>query len=344
MGGNALKQFGMKTRRVDKVEYESICLEIISVIANDCPEVAPIRTYHSKETFGDADILYTAVEPFTVEYIKEKFNPTHVYKNGDVISFDYCNFQIDMIFAPYEEFWYAYGYFGDNDISGNLVGKIAHKFGLKHGHNGLTLPLRDGDNIFDTIVVNLDFEQTLRLLDLDVKTWKEGFDTLEDGFNWVSKSRYFDPDAYKLENLNHIAKVRDKKRVTYNAFLTYCDNWSKNNVRNERVKFAKDKTAYLPWIFNCFPSTNFTPGAEERFNSSMEKLALVKLAGTKFNGNIVSEITGLTGKELGQFMAFVKVNKQLSPHFVIAKSTESIKNMVEYEYGIFVKNKNGITQ
>jgi hypothetical protein len=82
---------------------------------------------------------------------------------------------------------------------------------------------------------------------LDSNRYKEGFDELSDIFEFVSKSPYFNPDKYKLENISSKGRVRDKKRTTYQEFLKYCDTLTgKYWVSNE------DKTVYLEHIFFHF--------------------------------------------------------------------------------------------
>jgi DNA polymerase/3'-5' exonuclease PolX len=105
--------------------------------------------YNNKESFGDMDILYSTYDNKSIN--KNAFNfifaPTEIVQNTNVISLDYKQLQIDFIHIKEDEFDYALNYFGNNDL-GNLIGKIARQFVLKHGHNGLILPLRDGNNIF----------------------------------------------------------------------------------------------------------------------------------------------------------------------------------------------------
>lgn len=76
MGGNALKN--IETRRYQAEEYFRVAEKAINTLTNnyDLERVELIRSYREKESFGDADILYTTIndEPLP----KTKFN-------GDIV-------------------------------------------------------------------------------------------------------------------------------------------------------------------------------------------------------------------------------------------------------------------
>lgn len=324
MGGNALKKFGVETRRVDAKEYDVLCNQVLRELG-DCSRACIIPAYHAKETFGDMDVLYVRDTKYTETEIRDIFSPSAIYSNGDVISFDVDGFQIDLIHTTSDLFNYSRVYFSYNDIAGDLVGKIAHKFGLKHGHDGLWLPIRDGDNIFKNVSVSIDWVTVFDFLDLDVGRYVRGFDTLEEGFDWVSKSVYFDPEAYKLENLNHIAKVRDRKRTTYRTFLEYCEKLPPK----ERFEFNKDKSVYLSRIFERFH------GAEERYNLAIMELAHQKYVRTLLNGDMVSEMTHLVDRELGMFMRYLRDVPELNKYRIVLLSQNKICDIIDREYNVW---------
>ena len=181
-----------------------------------------IPSYNDKKSFGDMDIIYATYNdvPLEVEVFIELFKPKEIVRNSNVISLEYKEFQIDFIHSPKEEYDYALSYFSYNDIS-NLIGKLSRRFGLKHGHNGLRLPLRDGDNMIGEITLTLDHNRTLAFLGLDVEQFNKGFDNLDEIFSFVAASPHYNPDDYKLENISSAGRVRDKKRETYQKFLKF---------------------------------------------------------------------------------------------------------------------------
>ena len=96
--------------------------------------------------------------------------------------------------------------------------------------------------------------------------------------------------------MSHQARVRDRKRLTYQKFLRWVNDPANRIPENETVPKAQLRKEWLERAFATFP------GFKERFDSAIEKMAKIRQANEKFNGNLVRELTGLEGKELGEFM------------------------------------------
>lgn len=323
MGGNALAPFGAK--RVSKAEAEKQ-LEILQgflLKASGSDDLTfrfePIKAYREKADFGDLDIL-VSIKPGQV---MELLSATPLagqpsIRNGSVVSVGMPLdggglLQVDLISAPEHEFYFSSGYFAWNDL-GNLVGRIAHKMGIKLGHDGLWLPLRDGTNLFDEILLTQDFGEALDFLGFDSERWHAGFDNVEQIYDYVSKGTRFNPDIYNLDNRNHTARVRDKKRPVYTGFLTWMDARPELN----RFEWNPDKSVYLPEIFEGFPKS------KEQHTASLAKLQKAAEAKTKFNGEIVSSHTGLSGKDLGSFIAEFKKTRAEFMEDILSKTDDEI--------------------
>lgn len=297
MGGNALKN--TETRRYALDEYlrvASLVTVKLSSLQNVCKSYV-IPHVRDKQTFGDLDVLYSTWSEANVrsDSIQRMFESNEIVKNGEVISFNVEELQVDIIHSSHLSLNYALNYFSWND-AGNLLGRLFKCFNLKHGHKGLVLPLRDGDNKFADIPLTLNHDDALKFVELDPEIFNRGFDNLEQLFSYVSSSPYYNPDFYKLENLNTIARVRDKKRETYNKFLAFGETYCGPVFTD----FHKDKSKYLDTIFATFPH------AYAKFEEANVKLAARKFLRQKFNGDIVAELTGLSGKKLGAFMQHLR--------------------------------------
>lgn len=330
MGGNCIKN--AHTRRYDADEYYSLCDDVIRKISfgdNTWLSVEVIPSYRNKESFGDMDILYSTFteKPFTKNKIHEMFPESkEIVVNTNVTSFEYEEFQIDLIHVRNDIIDYALNYFSFSDL-GNLIGRIAHRFGLKHGHNGLFLPLRDGDNKFAEILLTDDYSTALKFLDLDPNRFKQGFDDLEDMFEYVTSSKWFHPDSYDLAELSHMHRTRDRKRVTYQKFLEYIKDWS-----GEVIPRRPNKQDYMEEIFDFFP------GAREQFRQVMADLAMKKMAKEKFNGDVVSEITGLVDRELGEFMKTLRNLFWFRPENLIYSTDSQIRERIEAHFKKWTEN------
>ena len=304
MGGNALKQIGITTRRYDKAEYEAISKEVIASLQSCYLSSVSIPSYRNKETFGDLDLLVLKVTPWSpdlVEGISKYIKSKGYVINGSVVSIEYKDFQVDLIACPEDYFDFSHKYYSYNDL-GNLVGRVAHKLGLKFGHDGLSYIYRtDNDTrVLGTFVLTTDFLDALHFLGFDTIAYLRGFDSLEDIYKFTASSPYFNPAIYQLDNRNHAARIRDKKRSTYMGFLKWLEEPKQQSL--PAFEWNKDKTAYLPKLFNYFARESF----EAWYNERTEEEKLRKQFADKFNGELVSEWLGLEGSRLGEVLKEVK--------------------------------------
>ncbi len=322
MGGLALKN--IQTVRLDAPSYFCLTGKVLNQLKLTflgC-RVDLIPAYKTKKDFGDADFLVESSDiSFDIrERIQNTFLPKQIVKNSNVWSFDVENFQIDIILTAPRYYNASLNYFSYNDLS-NLEGRLFHKLGLKHGHDGLKYIVRDGTTERDEIELSLDVKEFLPLVGLDYNKRASGFDSLEDIFEYVSSSPYFNPDIYLLENRNHISRVRDKKRKTYQEFLKWCEL---NKSRLNSFVFEDNKDRYLPLIIATFP--NF----KSQYDKIQENIQKQKERAAKFNGNMVKELLSIEGKELGGFISNFKksrepFNKYLDAHTKLDMICEILK-------------------
>lgn len=306
MGGKALNIYGVFTERKSTPEYTKIVSEIKTQINDDfygLLETHAITSYHTKEDHGDLDLLIKNNPNELIMdykgYIQDTFNPRAINHNANVYSFDYKNFQIDFILINKDNWEIAKTYYS-YDPAGNIMGKVFHKFNLSYGWKGLEYRFRNfnGKNS-KNISISKDPYKIFEFGGYDYDEFLKGFDTLEKIFEYTINNEYFSPEIFQFENLRHIDKKRNRKRVSYNIFLEYIN---KKNIKS-RYEFHKDKTVYLKHINMFFP--------EAKLLEKLEKLKLEdeknKLLSSKFNGNIIMEyIPQLSGKSLGETISNFK--------------------------------------
>lgn len=334
MGGNALKS--VSTRRCDRSEFDDISNELVGILKNDFTKVKVPTFYKSKETFGDIDIIVSIDGINMREYITKKFKPNEIFHNGNCYSFDYKNIQIDIITTSDEDFDTTYNYMCGNDV-GNLIGKIAHGFGLKYGQRGLVYPHHFKDQHIGDILISKDYQKIFYFLGLNHYKWLEGFNTLEDIFRFISESAFFNHTMFELDSLNKINRDRDKKRNTYVSFL----NWMHENVSNKEheYQFYKDKTKYILDIDANFPEAELIKHIR-RLEYEKCKSLYVR---SKFSAGKISEIYGYEGKELGNIFASFK--KYIEDVFDTNYDNYILEHDEKFLYGIFeiyiktIKNK-----
>ncbi|ABC30733.1 hypothetical protein HCH_04017 [Hahella chejuensis KCTC 2396] len=339
MGGNALKDHG--AQRLSAAEAlrigEKARRAIQALQSNDgAPVRAEIVTaYRNKETYGDIDMVVSdsVKRDFGNASMSELLGnvlgggqPLPFIANGGVASFGAPLeqggvFQVDLLYTPASQFDFALSYFSWND-AGNLIGRVAHKMGMKFGHNGLWLPFREGDYLFTEVLVTRDFDKAVRFLGFDIARWRQGFDDLIQLYQFISASKYFDKDIYLLENRSHNARVRDAKRPTYTGFL----KWLREAYAGDDFKdWPACKAAWLPQIFAAFPE------AEAEWRVAEADLSRQREIKRKFNGELVSSLSGLTGTELGALMQQVRhsfMDKNAFESFILSASESEMEKLV----------------
>jgi hypothetical protein len=214
MGGSAMKHTGVE--RKDAKEYFEIAKDVLALAPHFASKYAIIPSYFEKESFGDLDCL-VVVDRNVVnlkETLNSLFKPTDIQKNGEVWSFDYKKLQIDVICSNDRLFNCSLHYYSYNDVS-NLIGRVANKMGLKYGHKGLTLPVRTSNtNLIGNVELSIEPKEIMEFLGYDYDRFNQGFKNLEEIFQYVTTSPYFDKTAFSEENLNHVNRVRNRLIVS----------------------------------------------------------------------------------------------------------------------------------
>lgn len=305
MGGNALK--AVKTRRYAADEYCVLRDTVLTTLRNRYPNrrIEDIRAYRAKPSFGDLDVLFEA-DNFTDDVYKmleELFQPKQIVKNSSVWSFEFNEFQVDLIFTTKKMFTSSANYFAWNDL-GNLMGRVAHKLGFKYGHDGLSFMVRDGTHQYAEIHVSSDIVEILKFLKYDPSRFLQGFDTLEEIFQFAASSEYFNKEIYSLDNRNHASRIRDKKRKTYTEFLSWIE--TAENLPAYPWADLKEVGGYQYKEVFIKRAFEFFPDFKENYNATMASFNTWQIAKSKFNGQIVSRLTGLIDKQLGEFIVVLK--------------------------------------
>lgn len=310
MGGKALKN--TQTQRLDKPAFERVSGQVVEGLRTAFPtaRVDVIPAYFTKADFGDLDVLVTSEDVHEHgggealnELAVRRFHATELFKNGNVLSFDYRasaqqtepGFQVDVITMPRVSYDFALCYFSFNDL-GNLIGRTAHKQGASFGHDGLWYYFRDGDYKFREVLLTRDYDLALRYLGYEPARFHQGFADLEAIFEYVSGSEFFNRSIFLLENRNYQSRVRDRKRKTYTEFLKWCE------ARPDlpAYPYPSDKAEWLPRMFHWFPEFR------QQYDQAVRDLATQRAVKERFNGELVGAMTGLQDKALGMLMKHFK--------------------------------------
>lgn len=303
MGGNALSRTSV---RLTRKNYERVAARVVARLKALYPgnRVCAIESYRAKADFGDLDVLVesTGYDPYRAA---QALGAVEVARNGPVTSVGLVVrpevpelegnvFQVDLVRTESQAFEFAMGYFGRAD-AGNLLGRLYHACGLALRHDGLFYYVRageHGEHKLCEIALTRSFDQALAFMGYDPAVFARGFDTAQDVYRYVASSPFFNPGVFLLENRNAKARVRDRKRVMYMQFLKFCEAYPELPA----FAFPEDKKAWLARIVEFFPHF------QEEYDKAQADLAEQRAVKAKFNGERVSQLTGLQGKELGRLM------------------------------------------
>jgi hypothetical protein len=339
MGGRALKN--TFTRRYTKQEFEDVSAELLETIRASFDRADTPLYYHNKETFGDIDIIVdngdnTKALSGIRNYINTVFKPNEIFHNGNCYSFDYKEVQVDFMCIPSEDYDSNYHYLAFNDL-GNYIGRIAHRLGLKYGQEGLWYNhYLKGQNL-GRVMISKDYREIFKFLDLDYDRWLEGFDELEDTFEFALTSKYFDSQMFQLDSLNRINRERNLKRASYMSFLDWIGKNHPNVVGDyldgpKEDARASDNTnkSLIKTVNAKFPEANFTLKIKEIEYEEAKKAYI----NAKFNGSMVMNIYGLKGKEIGDALKHFKREIEKEGYafddYILSESQENIFEQFEY--------------
>lgn len=333
MGGNALN---IKTIRLGKEQYLLLEKEVINKLGKIFNnKVSSIPYYNDKESFGDMDLLVEKPKPSDLKkLLSDLFNSKDYYFNSDIVSFEYKDFQIDLIFTDKEIFDSSLFYFSYNDLN-NLLGCIYRShFNLKFGYNGLAYPLRYKDGLVnENIIVSRDRREIYEFIGLDYERYLKGFDTLYEIFDYVISSKYFNHEFFAYSNLDAANRTRNKKRKTYQEFLSYLKE--KGYDLNHSITKLKTTDRYLEYIDGYFKGSDIINNINH-IKFEFEENQKIK---EKFSGAIIMDlIPEIKGKELGAFIKYFKKNfetEEVFSKFVKEQNSHYIKDLILEMYGFF---------
>lgn len=324
MGGLALKN--TFTRRYQRDEFEHLWVEMSAILTKTFKDFSMPRFFHSKESFGDMDIILS-MEGFNQnmrEYIEETFAPNEIFHNGHSWSFDYKELQVDFITCASENYNAHEHYFAFNDL-GNFIGRIAQSIGLKYGQEGLWYNHFFKDQKVGKIIVSQDYPRIFEFLDLDYEQFCKGFDSLEEIFEYVTKSKFFSGHMYQLDQLNRINRERNLKRASYMSFLEFIDEKVPLNAEFNQDFTDSIKENIIKIAADTFPESNIITEVRRLEYEECKKL----YASSKFNGHIAMEKYGISGAQLGNAMKEFKAD--LAERYPTKTYTDVIIELSEYQ-------------
>lgn len=322
MGGRLLTQvFGLPEKRISRVDYFSIrqqlCVDFRDIYP-DC-RIATPEVFFEKEDFGDIDVLCNLQGEQILKVIREKYK-VKPHCNAGVYSFPLDGFQCDIISVCDKYFQITHDFYSWGDL-GNILGRQFNAIGLNFGHKGLVYKLhhsyfsgkQEDVSPIDKILICTDMQEILEYIGLDYSRWLDGFRNEREAFEFAELGKYFNPRMFFFEELNHINRTRNRKRPMYCRFVERIQEKYKDKII-PRIGSGY----YWPYVVQRWPHILTEI---EKHRENYERNYIIS---KKFNGDLVKELTGLEGPDLGKFIARFKNSFEDFKNWVFTSSTESI--------------------
>ncbi|KAI4289443.1 MAG: hypothetical protein L6R35_001292 [Caloplaca aegaea] len=201
--------------------YHSLLSHYLALLANFFDHVASPIEAPEKDSFGDVDIIVSQpkVTPFQPEQNLRAINAERIISSKPLYSFavpypglEGSYVQLDIQICPLEDFEWEVFHKGHGDLW-NLLGSSIRPFGLTANNKGLYLrisEIEDYDRKRSLVFLTANPAAVLDFLRLDIRAYKQSFDTVDDMFEYACSTRFFRPEAYVRDGL----KANDRKRVT----------------------------------------------------------------------------------------------------------------------------------
>lgn len=333
MGGNAMQAFGAVRVQASvahqKAAEVSQALDRVLLRHGADRPCHVIRAYREKLTFGDLDLLVQeeAVNAIGKEFLVQELGRALGYElpyyqvhpkapqfhtalplggGGEAL-------QVDFILTPEISFDYAKDYYAWNDLS-KLIQILARTMsGMNFGVDGLSRRITLKEQVIGHVTFTRDFQAALKFLGYDADRFAQGFDNLDAMYRFAIANPRFNSSMYQWENRNARGRGQDMDRPTYLGFL----EWMKDRDLPEHA--PQDETDWVAKAYDTFPEAH---AERDALYAQVEAQASIR---RRFNGEVVTKLTGLKREQLGAFMkAFRKIEGEES--FV-----ETVKSLTDRE-------------
>lgn len=294
MGGSALKNCILK--RLPRPAYKAVEVAVLESVRRQFPRVEVPPYLDTKLDFGDVDLVCQFFEGWRskIEVLAAEWSSAEVVTGPGTASLERDGFQIDLIVVPEIEFECSVDYFSYGD-AGGILGQVAKNLGLKLGQKGLTIFVNDAeiaDRKLGSVTLSRDYNAILPYLGYDAAVWRSGFRTETDLFQFLSSSPYASRDLWEPSGFDRDNRKRLLKRPSFQRWMEY--------VLMLPGKPLERTPPPDPFAYFCKEAERDSFIATDEENK--RRLELARQTG----GDVVMKVTGLHGRQLGDFLRFLK--------------------------------------
>lgn len=348
MGGKALKSISVS--RMDRQEFLSVSNDIINKLQEELktPFVEVLPYYKNKASFGDIDLLVSkdAIQQYGYnsfhKFLRETLRSPEQTGDSQVYSFGYPSkdkfYQVDLMMHNEDKFLGAKRYFAYNDLNVLINFLATSNFDMTFKKDGLNRFIYGSNSKAKKLgefTVDSDFYSSLEFLGLNSNKHKLGFYSLNDMFEFIYDSPYFDSEMFI--NKTQRGNRDEAQRLLRKTYREFCEYVYAMPIKKSLLcdKTSEEK---LDIVFKAFPS------AKKQYNDIIAHDAKISAFRDAFNGFKVGEWLGIDVKDrmLGNIMKKMKHefdnNEDDFADWVDQNGMEALKNYAKETHKGFLNN------
>jgi hypothetical protein len=301
MGGNALKNFGVK--RVDAATYDRIKAFALEKLQEACVRMAVPYEMRDKKDYGDVDILCIVKPEFQAnwkQWLQDTFNPRAILHNSNVWSFNIEDLQIDAITTTEDNFSQYHCFLCYGDLS-MCLGRISRLYDLKYGIYGLEMPIRDPEtnHVTDTLLVSNEPRKILPFLGYDYARWEAGFKTHEELRDFLFSSPRIHQGFLTATSESGKHARRDRQRDGFSRFYAYFEEHVNEFPLKADLPIPHNVEERLAYIESVFPESQL----RAKYELTQKRITDFAAARNKFSGKQLQALfPELEGRAFGAYM------------------------------------------
>ena len=232
MGGNVFSK-EYKSLPITKDSLSSFTEKIIPILKDLNIIYKFPKYFNSKTIFNDLDIICdfdnTISKSDMISYFEGRNIPVKI--NSPAVSLLIDNHQVDLIETVNYDFSSFLIDYGDTIVYIKRLLKNLDP-NLTINTKGLEYKVRFKSTLV-TVFITDDVYYILNLLDLNYKTYLDGFDSIEDVFDWIYQSKYFNTETMSIVSCNNKTRSRLNKRPSTQLF----ENFLQNRLKKSQTLF-----------------------------------------------------------------------------------------------------------
>lgn len=313
-------------------EHAQLSRELLKGLSKLFPgqQVVLAEAFGQQRVFRQVDILLSCAGEGLLDLsrIPAELGAAHCDDFGNVLVMDVPTTaqrfsrlaRVVVRVVPERTFDFARKYYAFGE-HGALIGRIAFRVGLALRDDGLFYYFRDGDMRFKDICLTTDYEQALAFLGFDVETHKKGFQLQAELFQSVTRSLYFNEDAFHGQ-----LSTQDTEGGEVLLMLQDFYEWRSQQDELPACPAPENIKVLIPRIGAYFPAFL------REYTRTSKELTEIQILSTRLHPRNLAQLTGLKGHTLGaairQFKNSFNSREELCDYMMAATDEDLVARML----------------